>query len=101
MGAERFNKILDMAERSDLSPAIKNLRKLGLEALQRGIHSVLPENLIREYIQIENASLIINEESIELKDIPEILIVGGGKATGELCRELIEIIRQKNLGGPA
>eukprot|EP01126_Amoeba_proteus_P017326 TRINITY_DN1829_c0_g1_i4.p1 TRINITY_DN1829_c0_g1~~TRINITY_DN1829_c0_g1_i4.p1 ORF type:complete len:372 (+),score=66.87 TRINITY_DN1829_c0_g1_i4:1-1116(+) len=71
-------------------------RELALDALHRGISSVQPKNLLERVVERKDSLLRISSNSerheFSLVDVDQILIVGGGKAGGEMTQALVELI---------
>ncbi|MFW9828950.1 MAG: glycerate kinase [Candidatus Thorarchaeota archaeon] len=61
------------------------LRKIGLEALEKAISAVKPENLMREAIKIHKRTLFVENDEFDLREFDKIYIIGGGKATAEMA----------------
>lgn len=89
-----FEEILNLANRKDLSAEIQKMRRLGLEALIEGIESVLPSNLIENSVKIQKELLIIQNSNFNLSNYKKIVIIGGGKATGNMAYTLIHKLPQ-------
>ena len=82
--------LLAMADRADLPKNIQELRRIGLTALSSGIKAVLPQTLLNKFIEVHPDSLWLGEEHISRTEFDSVLIIGGGKATGNMCQILIE-----------
>ncbi len=68
------------------------LRKLAIEALEKSIRAVQPQNLIDKAIKIQDNRLIIQNDEYDLKKFKKISIIGGGKATAEMAFSLEKIL---------
>lgn len=83
-------KLLSMADRADLPKNMQDLRRIGLKAISNGITAVLPATLLDTFIQVHPESLWLGEEHISRADFDSILIIGGGKATRNMCQVFVE-----------
>ena len=70
----------------------ENLRKIGLECLQRALKAVKPEILLKKAIKIQRNNLIIQNESFNLENYDNIYVIGGGKATAEMAFTIDNIL---------
>lgn len=61
------------------------LRKIGLEALEKAISAVKPENLMKQAIKFHNKTIFIENDEYDLQEFDKIYIIGGGKATAEMA----------------
>jgi glycerate 2-kinase len=96
MGLTRkFEHLKELSLRKGLPERIKKLREIGLNGLIEGLNSVLPENLMRNYVNISEIGLEIEHDLIPFDSFSKILIIGGGKATANMCGSLVEIIGNK------
>ncbi|MHA1672276.1 MAG: glycerate kinase type-2 family protein, partial [Promethearchaeota archaeon] len=79
---------------NELPHDLKNLRQIGLEAINQGIESVQPDELVRKSILFENRILKIEDLSLDLSKYRKIVIVGGGKATYLMATALLDMIHK-------
>jgi glycerate-2-kinase len=63
----------------------KDLRKIGLNCINKAVKAVRPEKLIKRSIEVKNNELIIQKEIFNLNDFGDIYIIGGGKASSEMA----------------
>ncbi|MFX1393179.1 MAG: glycerate kinase [Promethearchaeota archaeon] len=77
--------------KGELSNSQLNLRKIGLEALEKALYAVKPKNLIEKSIKTQNGLLIIKNDKYYLNDYEKIYIIGGGKASAEMALTLERI----------
>ncbi|TFG06418.1 MAG: glycerate kinase, partial [Promethearchaeota archaeon] len=77
----------------NLDNAQLKLRKIALNALDKAIDAVRPENLIKNSVKIEVSKLIVNNDTFDLKDYNKIYIIGGGKASALMLKELEKIFQ--------
>jgi glycerate 2-kinase len=64
-----------------------------------GIGSVLPDKLIKRVISIKGEMLVISDFSISLNLINRIFVIGAGKASGGMAKELERILGNRITGG--
>ena len=86
----------------DLDETQLYLRKIGLEVLESALTAVKPENIINNNIRIQNNHLFIQQDKYDLSSFNRFIIIGGGKATGEMSFALENILKsvpQKKYGG--
>ena len=83
-------KLLSMADRADLPKNMQELRRIGLKSISNGITAVLPATLLNKFIQVHPDNLQLGEEHISRTEFDSILIIGGGKATGNMAQILAE-----------
>ena len=87
-----FIKNISKLLRKDLEEEQLYLRKLAIEALEKSIHAVKPQNLIDKAIKIQEYQLIIQNDEYDLRKFKKISIIGGGKATAEMAFSLEKIL---------
>ncbi len=76
----------------DLDENQKYLRKLAIDALEKSIRAVKPQNLIEKAIKIQDNQFIIHNDEYDLRKFKKISIIGGGKATAEMAFSLEKIL---------
>ncbi len=57
-----------------------------------GVAAVVPERLIREHVRIDGHWLIVGEETVDLREVERIAIVGAGKAAGAMAVALENVL---------
>jgi hydroxypyruvate reductase len=57
-----------------------------------GVAAVLPERLVPEHVHVDGDWLLIGDESIDLRSIERIAIVGAGKAAGAMAIALENVL---------
>ncbi len=90
-----FTSLLRIANIHDNLDELNHLRSAGLNALINALNSVLPAKLLPKFISLTNNILSIQGNLINISEIPEIVIIGGGKASKGMCLSLLEIIEGK------
>ncbi len=91
----RFRELLELAEKSDLPSEMQDLRRIGLEGFIIGLNAVLPRSLMQKSVNITEQTILFDCDSVSINSFSNILIVGGGKATAQMCEALIEILGEK------
>lgn len=87
-----FIKNISKVLRKDLEEDQIYLRKLAIDALEKSIHAVKPQNLIDKAIKIQESQLVIQNDEFDLRKFKKISIIGGGKATAEMALSLEKIL---------
>jgi len=64
-----------------------------------GVRQVLPDRLIPACVQREDDKLVVGGESIDLRKVRRIAIVGAGKASGAMAIALEEVLGRSLLAG--
>jgi len=77
--------------------ATTETKKQALEILEAGINSVLPDKIIKDFIQFDASTktLKIQEEEFIIKD--RIFVIGAGKATGKMAESLEQVLGKGNI----
>ncbi len=77
--------------------ATTETKKQALEILEAGINSVLPDKIIKDFVQFDtkNKTLKIQEEEFIVKD--RIFVIGAGKATGKMAESLEQVLGKENI----
>ncbi|MHA2474146.1 MAG: DUF4147 domain-containing protein, partial [Promethearchaeota archaeon] len=78
----------------ELSKDQLHLRETAINALEKAIHAVRPKILVKKAIKIEENTLSIQKDSFDLRKFKSVIIIGGGKATGEMALTLEEILSE-------
>ncbi|MBD3197392.1 MAG: DUF4147 domain-containing protein [Candidatus Lokiarchaeota archaeon] len=76
----------------NLSEKQRKVRELALSCLEEAIKSVEPKNLLRKSLIIQNHTLNIQGNTLDLTKFSKIYIIGGGKASAEMASSLERII---------
>jgi glycerate 2-kinase len=74
-------------------------RQKAIEIFLAGVESVLPNNLIKRYISINQNSLHIEELTFDLSIIKNIYVVGVGKASAAMAQALESILESRITAG--
>jgi glycerate-2-kinase len=70
----------------------RKARKIVLDVIEALLDEVEPKKIVKSQIQLTNETLIVGEKSFALSSFNNILIVGGGKASGFMAEALEEIL---------
>ena len=89
----KFVKNYDEILNSSLNDSVRSLRKLALDCLDLGISFVLPKEMIKKSIKIDNYVLSIGENQYDLKMYDSVYIIGGGKASAEMAYTIEEMFK--------
>ena len=58
-------------------------RDLALECVEAGIEAAHPRQVVRSSVSLEGDRLTVADATYDLSEHEEVLLVGGGKATGD------------------
>ncbi|MBD3227080.1 MAG: DUF4147 domain-containing protein [Candidatus Lokiarchaeota archaeon] len=81
--------------KSAINDKNKRGREYILNIFQKAVMSVLPRNLIKGKLFIKDGILNICDYKKELKDISNIFLIGGGKATGGMAKAVLKRIPKR------
>ncbi|MDP2907449.1 MAG: DUF4147 domain-containing protein [Nanoarchaeota archaeon] len=70
-------------------------REIALKILEKGITSVLPENVVKNNVRLEGNVLKIKDQEFNLKDYDNIFVIGGGKASYKMAEAINKILKKK------
>ena len=70
-------------------------REIALKILEKGITSVLPENVIKNNVKLEGNVLKIKDQEFNLEDYDNIFVIGGGKASYKMAEIINKILKKK------
>ncbi len=87
-------KVLNKQELLDnaFSSTNRKVREIVLDAIEALLGEVEPKKVVKSQVQLTNETLIVGEKSFDLSSFNNILIVGGGKASGFMAEALEEIL---------
>ncbi|MHA1775750.1 MAG: glycerate kinase type-2 family protein [Promethearchaeota archaeon] len=100
-----YQKLRNVGNNSQVPHFERQLRMIGIESIIKGIEAVLPANLLFESVKDSfrmdetdkrgktckvGKNFIIQGTKFDLQKYEQILIVGGGKASGMLAKSLID-----------
>ncbi len=64
-----------------------------------GVESVLPDKLIREHVKVKNSTLFVSSLQFSLHSINRIFVVGAGKASAMMAKEIENILGDRITDG--
>jgi len=74
-------------------------RELALDCLQAGIEAADPARAVRERVTVADRQLKIGPAVYDLDAFDDVLVVGGGKATGRVVSALSDLLADQLSGG--
>ena len=74
-------------------------RQKAIKIFLAGVKSVLPNNLIKRYVSINQNTLQIEELTFDLSIIKNIYVVGVGKASAAMAKALESILESRITAG--
>src|SRR5215831_11040400 len=76
------------------NPNLKEMsyRNIAEQIFLAGVKSVLPDKLIRDQVKVEGSTLFISSSRFSLDKINRILVVGAGKASAKMAKEIESIL---------
>ena len=77
----------------------RKARSLALDALEDALKASDPREIIKSKIMLEGENLLINGEIQHIASFKRILVVGAGKAVGNMAEELDRILGDRISGG--
>ncbi|MGV9203084.1 MAG: glycerate kinase type-2 family protein [Promethearchaeia archaeon] len=80
----------------ELDNSIRELREIGLDALEGAIDAVKPKNLMENAIKLQKNSLWVFNDEYALDNFENIYIIGGGKATAAMTQYLEKLLIQSD-----
>ncbi|MBU4502732.1 MAG: DUF4147 domain-containing protein [Nanoarchaeota archaeon] len=70
-------------------------RKIAISIIEKGIESVLPENVINNNVKLESGILKIQDKEFNLEDYNKIFIIGFGKASYQMAESINNLLGDK------
>jgi glycerate 2-kinase len=80
-------------------PELQRARGILLEIVNKAIESVDPSSKTRSLVRIDGERLKIGTQEFDLPEAGNIIVVGGGKASGNMAEALEEVLGDKITGG--
>jgi len=80
-------------------PELRRARSILLEIVNKAIESVDPSSKTRSLVRIDGERLKIGTHEFDLPEAGNIIVVGGGKASGNMAEALEEVLGDKITGG--
>lgn len=81
------------------SLATSKERKLALMIAEAGLQAIKTENVIRKYVKLKYDTLKINGRSYNLSKYKRIFVIGAGKASFKMAKEIEKILGKKITSG--
>lgn len=66
-----------------------------LDALEAGITATLPETVVDSAVALEDETLRVHDREYDLERFDEIVVLGGGKATGGVVAALVDLLETR------
>ncbi|OIP98965.1 hypothetical protein AUK40_01020 [Candidatus Wirthbacteria bacterium CG2_30_54_11] len=82
-----------------LTYSTRQARDIALELSETGIDSVMPSSLMRSHIACSAGKLEIGDKTYDLDAYDHLWLIGMGKASGTMAREMEEILGERITGG--
>ena len=79
--------------------ATTRARELAVDCVATGIEAAHPRQVVRSSVSLDGDSLTVGETTYDLSAYSDLLLVGGGKATGGVATVLGEILGDRLSGG--
>ncbi len=76
-----------------------NLKNIAEQIFRAGVESVLPDKLIRNQVYIKDSILCIASFHFSLNDIQRIFVIGAGKASALMAKEIESILDDRITAG--
>ena len=74
-------------------------KKIALDLLERGLRAVLPGRAVKRSLKLEGSRLTVGGEAIDLKEVEDIYVLGGGKASYPLGKAVYELLGERIKAG--
>lgn len=87
--------LIDNREELATTPA----RELALDCVEAGIEAAHPRQVVRSSVSLAGDRLTVADATYDLSAYEDILLVGGGKATGTVATVLADILGDRLTGG--
>jgi glycerate 2-kinase len=79
--------------------ATTRARELALDCVEAGIEAAHPRRVVRSSVSLDGDDLSVGNTTYDLSEHSELLLVGGGKATGAVATVLADILGDRLSGG--
>ena len=70
----------------------KKAREIVLDAVEALLDAVEPKKIVKSKVLLSNKTLCIGEKTFDLTTFKEVIVVGGGKASGSMAEALEDIL---------
>ncbi len=81
------------------TPELRRARQILIELVNTAIESADPSSKMRSQVKIDGERLKIGTHEFDLSEVRRIIVVGGGKASGNMAEVLEEIFGDRVTGG--
>ncbi len=95
MSIKNEKQLLKNAKTSELRRA----RQILIELVNKAIESADPSSKMRSRVRIDGERLKIGTHELDLSEVGKIIVVGGGKASGNMAEVIEEIFGDRITGG--
>lgn len=95
MPVKNERQLLENAKTSELRRA----RSILIEIVNKAIASADPSSAMRRRLRLEGGRLRVGAHEFDLSEVGKIIVVGGGKASGNMAEALEEILGDMITGG--
>lgn len=95
MSVKNEKQLLKNAKTSELRRA----RQILIELVNKAIESADPSSKMRSRVRIDGERLKIGTHELDLSEVGKIIVVGGGKASGNMAEVIEEIFGDRITGG--
>jgi len=95
MSVKNERQLLDNAK----TPELRRARQILIELVNKAIESTDPSSKMRSQVKIDGERLKIGTHEFDLSEVRKIIVVGGGKASGNMAEVLEEIFGDRVTGG--
>lgn len=79
--------------------ATTRARELAVDCVAAGIEAAHPRRVVRSSVSLDGEDLTVGETTYDLSTYSDLLLVGGGKATGGVATVLADILGDRLSGG--
>jgi len=88
----------DLIENRD-ALATSPARELALDCIEAGVEAAHPREVVRSSVSLDGDTLTVEDATYDLSAYEEVLLVGGGKATGTVATVLADVLGDRLDGG--
>ncbi|PSQ59235.1 MAG: glycerate kinase [Halobacteriales archaeon SW_9_67_25] len=74
-------------------------RDLALDCVEAGVDAAHPRQVVRASVSLDGDRLTVEDATYDLSEYEDVLIVGGGKATGTVAAVLADVLCDRLTGG--
>jgi hydroxypyruvate reductase len=87
--------MIEDSDRLAATPA----HRTALHCIEEGIGAAVPKRVVREQVGLDGDRLVVADESYDLADFGEVVVVGGGKAAAGVAAALEDLLGDRLSGG--